>query len=156
MTNTNTLTYTNLHTNTHTYINIWRLRGDRKYLLIFDKVTTTRNKERENIQGSLWSKIGHFKTWHESKQATRTRTRDEVGRKSCSRRSSEPVPLERGCYTSGLPLRAQHSWTLVAEDLCIYTCNLIARHHQKKEFILQNRSRFPFWIKDFLYFVRSS
>jgi len=45
---------------------------------------------------------------------------NEVGGKSCSRRRSEPVPLERGYYLSGLPLRAPHARTLGAEDLSIY------------------------------------
>ena len=35
-------------------------------------------------------------------------------------RRSEPVPLERGCYTGVLPLRAPHARTLGAEDSSIY------------------------------------
>jgi len=56
----------------------------------------------------------------ERKQEARARTRDEVRRKSCSWRCSEPVLLERGCYMSGVHLRAPHVRMLGAEDSSIY------------------------------------
>ena len=56
----------------------------------------------------------------EKKQEARARTRDEVGKKSGSRRRSEPVPLDHGCYTRGLPLRAPLARTLGAEDSSLY------------------------------------
>ena len=72
---------------------------------------------------------------------TRARTRDEVGRKSCSRWRSEPVILERGCYTSGLPLRAPQMWTLGAEDLStnIYLYGVCSRGNSRKKKIYNTR-----------------
>jgi len=81
--------------------------------------------------------------------------RVKVGRKSCSRRRSEPVPLEHGCYKSGLPLRALHALTLGAEDssIYIYTCNLIARQRQKKTLILLGwtNTRIPIYLHAYIH-----
>jgi len=66
---------------------------------------------------------------------------NEVGRKSCSRRRSEPVPLERGCYMGGLPLRAPHVRTLGAEDssIYIYLCRLCLRGNSRRKEIYNTR-----------------
>jgi len=73
-------------------------------------------------------------------------------------RRSEPVPLERGCYTGVLPLRAPHARTLGAEDSSIYLYtyiymyNLIAKQQQKKRFIIQRwtNTRKPTYLHTYL------
>jgi len=75
------------------------------------------------------------------KQEARARTRDEVGRKTCSKRRSELVPLERGCYTSCLPLRALNARTLGAEDSStyIYLYRVCLRGNSRRKKIYNTR-----------------